>query len=116
MQREFGEGWTKHQLDAETRKRWVEKHQSALDHGEPARPLIAFADFTDYDRVLLRKDNWNKVFAAFFGSQDSLRESLRRLLPIRLATMHARPISQDDEVFLNVEVKRILMAIGVLKA
>ncbi len=29
--------------------------------------------------------------------------------------MHARPIGQDDELFLFVEVKRIQKAIGVLK-
>jgi hypothetical protein len=115
MRQGFGECWTKHQLDADTRKRWAEKHQTAQDHGEPARPLIAFADFTDYDRILLRGDNWKKAFAPFFDNPDSVRESLRRLHPIRLATMHARPISQDDELLLFVEVKRVLMAIGVLK-
>lgn len=114
MQQVFGESWMRHQLDADTRKRWTEKRQIALDHGEPTRGLIEFADFTDYERVLRRGDNWKRVFAAFFGSSESVGESLRRLYPIRLATMHARPISQDDEVLLHVEVKRILLAIGVL--
>jgi len=54
------------------------------------------------------------VFKAIFRRKESVRESWQRLYPIRLSTMHACLISQDDELYLAAEVKRILMAIGVL--
>ena len=48
-----------------------------------------------------------------FANKNSVQESFRRLYPIRLATMHARTITQDDELYLYVETKRILAAIGI---
>lgn len=74
-------------------------------------PLIAYADFTDYLRVICKQDNWKRVFGTTFGSIESVRESLQRLHPIRICTMHGRPITQDDQLLLYVEVKRLIKAI-----
>ncbi len=50
-----------------------------------------------------------------FRREEDVRESFQRLHPLRIATMHARLLTQDDEVFLSVEVKRIpLWALVVL--
>lgn len=98
----------------ETRAEWVEKRRKAEGAGEPVRPLIAYADFTDYERILLRADNWKAVFEAVFHRKEAVRESLQRLYPIRLCTMHARLITQDDELLLYVEAKRLLKATGVI--
>ena len=91
----------------------MDKRQKALDFGEPERPLIAYADFTDYVTIITRKDNWKAVFEDVFRRAESVTESLQRLYPIRICTMHARLITQDDELYLYVETKRILAAIGV---
>ena len=45
---------------------------------------------TDYERVMLRTENWNEVFKAVFVRAESLRESLVRLYPVHVCTMHAR--------------------------
>jgi hypothetical protein len=42
-----------------------------------------------------------------FRREEDVRESFQRLHPLRIATMHARLLTQDDEVFLSVEVNRI---------
>jgi hypothetical protein len=39
-------------------------------------------------------------------------KSLQRLYPIRLDTMHARLVTQDDELFLRVEVRRLVKVIA----
>ena len=75
------------------------------------RPLVAYADFTDYALLICRSDNWREVFAMFFGRPESVRESFQRLYPIRLDTMHARPITQDDELLLYVETRRLVKII-----
>ena len=74
-------------------------------------PVIEYADFTDYAPVICRSDNWRDVFAPFFNRPESVRESFQRLHPIRLDTMHARLITQDDQLLLRVEVKRLVKAI-----
>lgn len=115
MKAAFGEHWIKHQVDGDTRKKWQDKKKEAEERGGREHPLIDYADFTDYEKIILRNDNWSKVFQPVFGNKDSTRESLQRLHPVRLCSYHARLISQDDEIMLFIEVKRILIAIGVLK-
>jgi hypothetical protein len=90
---------------------WREKKQKAMDSGEKEGPLLAYADFTDYVPIITRKDNWEKVFKPIFQRSEFVRESFQRLYPIRICTMHARMITQDDELYLHVEIKRILRAI-----
>jgi hypothetical protein len=90
---------------------WQEKKQAAEKGGAQVRPLIAYADFTDYERVICKGDNWRELFGAFFQRPETVRESFQRLYPIRLDTMHARPITQDDELLLYVETRRLVKVI-----
>ena len=109
----FGDNWTKHQVPGDIRLAWVEKRQKARDSGEPELPLIAYADFADYVPIITRKDNWERVFAPIFRRAAFVQESFQRLYPIRICTMHARLITQDDQLYLYVETKRLLAAIGI---
>ena len=114
MQEVFGWDWIKHQVPGEIRQQWLRKQQKAKDYDEPERLLIAYADFADYVPIIIRKDNWETVFKQTFRRRDFVRESFQRLYPIRNCTMHARLITQDDELYLYVETKRILAAIGII--
>ena len=107
-----GDNWLKQRVPPPIRKDWLEKQQKARDNGEPERPLIAYADFTHYEQIIIRKDNWRDVFASIFTRSTSVQESFQRLYPIRVCAMHARIVTQDDELYLYVETKRLLAAIG----
>lgn len=111
MQAAYGDNWIKHQIPGDMLDRWIEKKEIARKAGELDRHLIEYADFTDYRVIIERKDNWNTVFKPVFGRADDVRESFQRLFPVRIATMHARIITLDDELFLLAETKRILRAI-----
>jgi hypothetical protein len=111
MTRVFGAKWYKQRLPNGLFEEWQEKKRKAMQAGGKDWPLIAYADFTDYERVICKGDNWREVFAAFFVRSESVRESLQRLYPVRLDTMHARPITQDDELLLYVETRRIVKVI-----
>jgi len=108
----FGAEWPRHQLPNNKYDEWMAKKGAAARSGAPSRPLIAYADFTDYVLVICKRDNWEQVFSPFFKRPESVRESFQRLHPIRLDTMHARPITQDDELLLYVEAKRLMQRIG----
>ena len=114
MRAVFGDQWIKHQVPGDIRRSWLDKRQKARDNGEPEHPLIAYADFTDYVPIIIRNDNWTKVFQPIFKRITFVQESFQRLFPIRICTMHTRMITQDDEVYLYVEIKRILTAIGIV--
>jgi hypothetical protein len=87
---------------------WRDKKQRAQRHTEADLPLIAYADFTDYELVICKRDNW-RLFEKYFDRPESVRESMQRLY-------HSRPITQDDELFLMVECKRLLLAMGRKRA
>jgi len=109
---QFGPDWIKRQLPAGMREAWIEKREKAVDAGCIEQPLIDYADFTDYVEIIHRKDNWNIVFKQVFGRKEDVRESFQRLFPVRIATMHARLVTREDELLLLVETKRVLKAIN----
>jgi hypothetical protein len=108
MTQAFGANWPRHRLPNGMYDQWLEKKRKAEQANGTDRPLVAYADFTDYALLICRSDNWREVFAMFFGRPESVRESFQRLYPIRLDTMHARPITQDDELLLYVETRRLV--------
>lgn len=110
----FGEGWVKHQVPGDIQIDWLNKREKAINNYEAEWPLISYADFSDYVPIITRKDNWQKVFKPIFKRKASVQESFQRLYPIRICTMHARLITQDDMLYLYVETKRILNMIKIL--
>ena len=108
-----GKNWIKHRVPGPIRQEWRDKQERAREEGEPERPLIAYADFTDYETIIVRNDNWTDVFKPVFRRKTLVHESFRRLYPIRVCTMHSRLITQDDELYLHAETQRILTAIGI---
>jgi hypothetical protein len=108
-----GQNWVKQRTPPEMREKWERKKDIARSHGEPERPLICYADFTDYTQIIVRKDNWNGVFEPIFRRRESVQESFNRLFPLRICTMHARPLTDEDVLFLHVEVRRLLRAIKI---
>jgi len=111
MQAAFGDDWVRGQVPGPIQKAWREKENMARDNGEPERPLIAYADFTDYEQIIVRRDNWKQAFVSVFKRPTLVQESFQRLYPIRVCTMHARLITQDDELYLYAETTRLLTAI-----
>jgi hypothetical protein len=113
MTQAYGPEWPKGRLPNRLYEKWAEKKRQAEDAGGRAWPLVAYADFTDYVPVICRADNWREIFARYFRRPESVRETFQRLYPIRLDTMHARPITQDDELLLYVETRRLIKVITV---
>lgn len=110
MTANFGPDWPKSRLPNGLYDTWMDKKTKAEGDGRPSHRLIAYADFTEYALIICKRDNW-PLFKPIFGREESVRESFQRLTPLRIATMHARLITQDDELFLVAEIKRLLTAI-----
>ena len=113
LSKTFGQEWHRSQIPGEMRARWKKKQEADYLHTKTKRPLIEYADFTDYVTILVQKNNWAMVFVNYFEHKDSVQESFRRLFPVRLCTMHARPISQADSLYLLVELMRLTKAIKI---
>jgi hypothetical protein len=102
----FGSDWPRHRLPNGLYEEWISK--KAKDTSGVSWPLISYADFTDYERIICKQDNWKAIFARHFKRPELVRESLQRIYPSRLATMHARPLMPEDELFVFVEIKRLV--------
>jgi hypothetical protein len=110
MTAQYGSDWPKKQLPPKLYEDWEFKKQRA-ENGGVKLTFIEIADFTDYETIICKRDHWREVFEARFKKKESVRESLQRLQPIRLATMHARIVTKEDELYLVAEVVRLLSAI-----
>lgn len=107
-----GENWES-RIPPLMRDQWRERKARALVEGEIEQPLIHYADFTDYADIILGKANWRDCFKAAFRREEAIREGFNRLRPVRLVTAHMRLMTPEDWLILNLEVRRILRAIGV---
>jgi hypothetical protein len=108
---QFGDKWYRQRLPADVLQAWTDK--KARDTTSTADlPLIEYADFSDYIKIIERKDNWVDVFQGVFTRKEDIQESFRRLGPIRIATMHARLVLKEDLLLMVSETARILKAIN----
>ena len=113
MEAVFGVDWVENQVGGEIQQQWLNKRQKALCDGEREQPLIAYAAFTDYAKIITQDDNWENAFKSTFRRKKNVQESFRRLVPIRNRVAHSRPAKPSDALYLYVETKRILTAIGI---
>jgi len=105
-----GPEWFKKRVHSDTLRRWEEKRATDQKRGAPDHPLIEYADFTDYLPIIEQKNNWKEAFERVFEHKPSLQESFRRLYPLRLSAMHARTLFHADQMYVYVEVHRLLTA------
>lgn len=110
MTAQYGSDWPRKRLPPQLYEQWVFKKQRAESNGVILK-FIDFADFTDYEKIICKQDHWREIFESRFKKKESVRESLQRLQPIRLTTMHSRIVTKEDELYLIAEVVRLVSAI-----
>lgn len=115
LEMQFGPKWMHTQVPPAIIALWKEKKAKALKKGEPDRALIEYADFNDYWPIIIKKDNWNKVFGMVFQRQQDIHETLHRLQPVRIQAMHARILTLDEELLMRVETTRFYNAVRLFK-
>jgi hypothetical protein len=111
MSTSYGTEWARQGLPNGMLESWKAKQETAIKAGQQGQALIDYADFTDYRKIIERKQNWETIFRTIFVRVEDVRESLQRLHPSRIATMHARPVALEDLLLTQFETKRVLKAI-----
>ena len=74
--------------------------------------LIEYVDFTDYVKIVTRRDNWKEVFVHVFGDEETISSKLKELDPIRKSIAHSRKLSSHELSRLQIYAHDILGAIG----
>lgn len=112
LESEYGKGWVRQCVSGDTRKRWEDRREAERKRGLPAQDLIFYADFTDYQAIILRKDLWEAKFQAVFKRRESVAEAFHRASPARNCISHGRPLLKQEAIYARVEILRIWTAIG----
>lgn len=102
-----GPKWMKQRVDGTAHSKARENRAAALANGEKEKSLISYLDLGDLASILLRKDNWDGVFARIFPNRERLQFDLQALIATRRPTMHARKVDAVRFVELVCIVSRL---------
>ena len=107
-----GPAWMRRRIPKVLRDKWRDRRQQDRDRRGDCYPPIHYADLADLLDVICQKHNWADAFRGVFEHEEELRVGMRRLVPIRNALAHARPLVRTDRLFLGCEAYRLLRALG----
>jgi len=68
---------------------------------------IFYLDFTDYVKIIRKRDNWKHAFKEVFVDVEYISSSLKQLEPIRIAIAHSRELTNTQETRLDLLAKEI---------
>jgi hypothetical protein len=77
-------------------------------HKKRSLPLVFYIDFTDYVKIIVRRNNWREVFKQVFKDKDIISTKLRELEPIRNAIAHFRELNQAESDKLKLYSEDII--------
>lgn len=97
----YGKKWWKAGIPKDVRQNCelrMNKNESPFGLPKSTRKLD-YADFSGYRKVILRKDNWKKIYYEYFGNHKSTIESyLNQLEEIRNTIQHNRSNISDKAI------------------
>lgn len=73
--------------------------------------LIHYVDFTDYQKIITKRDNWRAKFKTIFKDKVILTAKLRELEPIRNAIAHNRMLGEVEQSRLELHALDIITLI-----
>jgi hypothetical protein len=117
---EISSNWWVERVPEDVR-RLAEERKSRNEHLYPWQSdqevhPIHYVDFPDYVKIILRRDNWEKVFSSTFGDREIISAKLRELGPIRNSIAHYRPLTPKQEDKLELYASEIIGAVRPAQA
>ncbi len=92
----------------DARKNWEKRRNDDKENGLEVMELIDYADFNDYWKILLKRDNWRNVFSKYFRDKEKVRIYLQDINNYgRKRVMHGREIKRGFYEKVLLEIKWI---------
>jgi hypothetical protein len=105
-----GPRWQRQRIDGHIKAELERRREQAGGNG---LNLLDYADLDHCRQIIMRRDNWDEIFAAWFGWQTFVDESIRRLQGPRNAVAHHRELDREELMLLLAEARRLVRAMGV---
>ena len=115
LEQTVGKNWWKQAVPPDVREKCKERKEKGerlpwMDAED--YPLIFYADFSDYFKIITRRDNWRKIFSKIFIDEAWIKTKLLlELTPIRNNISHNRELKPDSVQKLRLSTKEILRCI-----
>lgn len=107
MKKSFGEQWWKRRVPPDVKMNAENRQKKDKSRGF-SEPLINCLNFSDYAKIILKRDNWKDLFAPIFGSQEKIKVWLDEIQEIRNSIMHSkRKITPEEKRTLDNNVGKI---------
>jgi len=91
-----GPAWWKHAVPDDVRRGCDDRKAAKEKAGETAFHPIYYAYVHDYEKIILRKDNWIDVFAPIFGNRIELEATFMWVGRVRDPVAHTRPVPDAE--------------------
>jgi DNA sulfur modification protein DndB len=65
-------------------------------------PTYFYMDFSEYSRIITRRDNWREAFRAIFSDEEWVRVWFKEIERIRIEVAHNRDLSERELTLLKV--------------
>jgi ArsR family metal-binding transcriptional regulator len=78
------------------------------------RDPVQYIDFSDYLKIITKRDNWKNSFNRIFKDEDIITAKLKELEPIRNAARHSRKLTSEQKEKLKVLSKDIVRQISAM--
>jgi len=97
------------------RRRQKEEYLQPWISAEQKADLIDYIDFSGYRKIILKRDNWEKVFKHVFRDKTITEAKFKELENIRNKVMHFRSLTPIEKDKLKLYVKDILKYVAIAK-
>jgi hypothetical protein len=105
-----GPAWQRQRIDGHVKAELKKRCQQAGGNGSD---LLDYADLDHCRQIIMRRDNWDEIFGAWFHWPTFVDESIRRLQGPRNAVAHHRELDPEELMLLLAESRRLMRAMGV---
>ncbi|MGC8935548.1 MAG: Swt1 family HEPN domain-containing protein, partial [Thermoproteota archaeon] len=112
LEEEIGRDWWKQAIPPDVQQRCEERKENREKlpwMSDEEYPLIYYADFNDYFKIITRRDNWKKIFSRYFVDEAWIKTKLiLELSPIRNDIAHNRELTAEKIQKLQISTQEIL--------
>ena len=113
LSEQVGPQWMKLRVPDGMLLRWESRRDEERSAGRSVLGAIHYSNFMDLLEIICRPANWRDTFKTVFRNKDDVKASFRRLLPVRRALRHSRPLGRTDVLYLYSEATRLFAAMKV---